>query len=162
MSDTTKLGPPEIPKVAYLCDHKQCGEKCSSPMCLHTLDISHARNFEKIADGKYMEKLPTDFIYLITTFDKLEPDERYGYSLGSTRSVGFRYSFELAEEVVKTNMCDIWEYCYDYACVEELAPCLYPDAERRWFYKYNREINGYEPIEEPDFMHHHGPIGGIG
>ena len=31
-----------------------------------------------------------NYIYLITVFDKLEPDERYGMSLGCTRSVGWR------------------------------------------------------------------------
>ena len=161
MSDNGKLGPPEIPEVAYLCDHKAC-EECSSPMCLYTCDISHARNFERLEDGKYMEKLSTDFIYLITVFDKLESDDRWGYNLGSTRSVGYRNSFELAEEVVKTNVCDIWEYCYDYACIEELGCELYPFAQRRWFYKYNREIDGYEPIEEPEYLKRYGPIGGIG
>lgn len=101
-------------------------------------------------------------IYLITVFDKCEPDERFGYKLGCTRSVGFRYSFELAEEVVKTNMCDIWEYSYDYACIEELVPCLYPWAEERWFYKFNREKGGYEEIDEPVILKNRGPIGGIG
>ena len=101
-------------------------------------------------------------IFLITVMDKCEPHELWEYDLGCTRSVGFRYSFELAEEVVKTNMCDIWEFCYEYACIEELQPCLYPDAVKRWFYKYNERIDGYEEIDEPVFLKHHGPIGGIG
>lgn len=109
-----------------------------------------------------LEEMRDQKIYLITVFDKLEPDERWEYKLGSTRSVGFRYSFELAEEVVKTNMCDIWEFCYDYACIEELGCELYPFAENRWFYKYNRDIDGYEPIEEPEFLKHCGAVGGIG
>ena len=101
-------------------------------------------------------------IYLITTFSKLEPDERWGYNLGYTRSVGFRHTFESAREVVETNMCDIWEYSYDYACIEELDPCLYPYAENRWFYKYNKEKGGYEAIDEPTILKHCGSIGGIG
>lgn len=109
-----------------------------------------------------LEEMWEQKIYLITVMDKLEHDERWGYKLGDTRSVGFRYTFELAEEVVKTNMCDIWEYCYDYACIEELACELYPDAHHRWFYKFNEEKKVYEEIEEPWFIKHHGPIGGIG
>lgn len=110
-----------------------------------------------------LEEMQKQKIYLITVFDRCEPYSRWGYHLGDTRSVGFRYSFELAEEVVKNNMCDIWEYCYrDYACIEELGCELYPYAQERWFYKYNRDINGYEEIEEPVFLKDHGPIGGIG
>ena len=61
------------------------------------------------------EKDHIPYIYLITVFDKCEPKEKpWEYTLGSTRSVGWRPTFEMAEEVVKTNMCDIWEYCYDY------------------------------------------------
>lgn len=102
------------------------------------------------------------YIYLITVFDKIEEDKRWGFNLGSTRSVGFRWTLEDAVEVVEKNMCDIWEYCYDYACIEQLNGALYPWAEERWFYKFNREKDGYEEIDEPWFMKGHGPIGGIG
>lgn len=101
-------------------------------------------------------------IFLITVFEKCEPDERWSANLGCTRSVGFRYSFELAEEVVKTNMCDIWEYCYDYACIEELGCELYPFCQSRKLYKYNKDINGYEEIQEPECLKHIGNVGGIG
>ena len=43
------------PQVAYLCDQKYC-ESCENPDCKHTLDITHAVNFEKIEGNKYMEK----------------------------------------------------------------------------------------------------------
>lgn len=45
---------PEV-KVAYLCDKKSCA-KCDNPDCHHTLDIEHAKNFERVEDGRYMEK----------------------------------------------------------------------------------------------------------
>jgi hypothetical protein len=76
--------------------------------------------------------------------------------------VGFRYTFEDAEEVVRNNMCDIWETCYHYACIEELGSELYPFYQRRKFYKYNRDIDGYRPIDEPECLKHIVPIGGIG
>lgn len=42
-------------EVAYLCDQKACeaGSDCS--ICHQTLDIRHAKNFKKVAEGKYME-----------------------------------------------------------------------------------------------------------
>lgn len=101
-------------------------------------------------------------IYLITVFSKCEPEERWGFNIGSTRSVGFRWTLKDAVETVETNMCDIWEYCYDYACIEELNDALYPWAEERWFYKFNRETGRYEEIDEPAILKGHGPIGGIG
>ena len=46
---------PKQPEIVYLCDRKACDE-CSWPTCQHTADICHAVNFEKVAEGKYMEK----------------------------------------------------------------------------------------------------------
>ena len=103
-----------------------------------------------------------DYIYLITVFDKCEPDARWGCNLGDTRSVGWRPTLELAVETVETNMCDIWEYCYDYACIEELDYGLYPISRERWFYKYNQKTGRYEEIDEPVCVKEHYPIGGIG
>ena len=40
--------------VAFLCDRKQC-EKCSYPMCKHTFDIRHAKNFENKGGEVYAE-----------------------------------------------------------------------------------------------------------
>lgn len=45
--------------VAYLCDRLQC-EKCSYPVCKHTLKIEHAVNFENIGTEEhpcYFEKV---------------------------------------------------------------------------------------------------------
>lgn len=103
-----------------------------------------------------------DYIYLITVFDKCEPDARWGYNLGDTRSVGWRPTLEMAVETVETNMCDIWECCYNYACIEELDHSLYPCANNRWFYKYNRETGRYVEIDDPVILKDRGPIGGIG
>jgi hypothetical protein len=32
-------------EVVYLCDRKKCKD-CSYPICTHTSDIEHAKNFE--------------------------------------------------------------------------------------------------------------------
>lgn len=34
-------------KIAYLCDKTAC-QNCSYPMCSHTTDITHAKNFKKM------------------------------------------------------------------------------------------------------------------
>ena len=50
-------------KVAYLCDRNKC-PSCNTTiddLCHHTEDIEHAVNFEKVADGVYMEKEEREF-----------------------------------------------------------------------------------------------------
>ena len=96
------------------------------------------------------EEVNCNPIYTIMVFSKCEKDEHGWLNMGGSRVVGFRHTFELAEEVVKTNMCDIWEYSYDYALIEEVDPAIYPCSMTRWFYKFNQDIGGYERIEEPE------------
>ena len=96
-------------------------------------------------------------IFVITTFEKC-----CQLTLGSRRSPCFKYSMEEAEEIVKANIGDIWEGCYDYACIEEIEEGLYPIGIERKFYKYNRDINQYEEIPEPEYVKCIATIGGIG
>lgn len=35
----------------YLCDRKQCGDRCHYPVCRHTTDISHAVNAPTFPGG---------------------------------------------------------------------------------------------------------------
>ena len=84
-------------------------------------------------------------IFVVTVFEKCEPNNCYTADIGCTRSPCFRHTFEEAEEVVKFNMCDIWETCYNYAVINEIGCELYPQSHMRKFYKYNKDINSYEP-----------------
>lgn len=98
-------------------------------------------------------------IFVITVFEKYELDPYHFVDTGCTRSPCFRYTFEEAEEVVKNNMCDIWERCYNYAVIEEIDCSLYPYPYMRKFYKYNIENNTYEPIKAPESIEHIGFCG---
>lgn len=42
--------------VAYICDRRYCPEGCKNPDCHHTVDISHAKNFEQVDTNKWIEK----------------------------------------------------------------------------------------------------------
>lgn len=106
-----------------------------------------------------IENQPT--IFLITTFERCEPGE-FGPIFGDVQPVGYRFNFELADAAVQTNKCDIWEGSYDYACIEEYGPYLYPDCIDRWLYKYNRGTGKYESILIPEWMEYIGNIGMIG
>ena len=70
---------------------------------------------------------------------------------GSSTIPGYYTKKEDAFYVVKNNVCDIWETCYDYALIEKVKEGLYNPAtnENRWWFKYNYKTEEYEQIEEP-------------
>lgn len=46
-------------KIAYICDKTRCNNSCGEHPdyhCQRTLDIDHAVNFQKVADGVYEER----------------------------------------------------------------------------------------------------------
>ena len=87
-------------------------------------------------------------IYVITTFEHLPwgPDK----SLGCSRTPGYYFTFEAAEDAVKNNKCDIWERCYDYACITKVFPGFYTYTLEDSYYRFNIITEKYEPIETPD------------
>lgn len=49
------------PKIAYLCDRLLCGDNCSYPLCSHTTNIVHAKNFKSLSydgnvESRYIEE----------------------------------------------------------------------------------------------------------
>lgn len=93
-------------------------------------------------------------IYTILVFTRLEQDEKGWPNFGSERLVGYYTNKDIAFNAVINNSCDINETCYDYALIEEVEEGLYNAAMNRWLFKYNRDKDEYESIEEPDFMKH--------
>ena len=85
-------------------------------------------------------------VFFITTIDVIEKENK----AFTWRTPGFRYSLEEAKEVVEKNMCDIFEYCYEYAVIEELEPYLYPERKNVWWYKWDNEKEKYCPVENND------------
>lgn len=83
----------------------------------------------------------------------------YKYS----RALGWFPTFEEAEEEVVSNACDIWEYSYDYAIIEETPPGYYRSAPLSntdssqgtviYWYKFNEETRRYEKLDKcPDAL----------
>lgn len=94
-------------------------------------------------------------IFVILVFSKLEVNNGFP-DFGAERLVGYYFTKKDAFDSVINNVCDIWETCYTYALIEAVKPGLYEPASKseRWFFKYNRVINKYEPIDEPDDLEH--------
>lgn len=92
------------------------------------------------------------------TMTKLEQDEKTKFpDFGSSSIVGYYFDMDKAFDAVKENAYDINETCYDYALIEEIKEGLYQSAssDSRWFFKYNKNKDGYDQIEEPDFFKHY-------
>lgn len=57
MIDAVELAIKALEKdVAYICDRRYCPKGCLNPDCRHTKDITHAKNFKKVDENKWMEK----------------------------------------------------------------------------------------------------------
>lgn len=93
-------------------------------------------------------------IYTILVFTRLEEDKHGWPEFGSERIVGYYTDKDKAFNAVIGNACDINETCYDYALIEEVEEGLYNAAFNRWIFKYNKDADKYEQIEELDFMKH--------
>lgn len=98
-------------------------------------------------------------IYVITTFERWPTDEKQ-WDYGCSRSPGFYYTFEDAEDSVINNVCDIWETCYNYAQITIMEPGMYGYNGENWYYKYNRESGKYEKMEDVEYPLFH--ICGLG
>lgn len=94
-------------------------------------------------------------VFFITCFEKIEEKNTWP-EIGCSRVMGYYETFEDCDESLKCNACDMFETCYHYAVVEEVEPGLYSYRKMRQFYKYDREKDGYFPIEEPKIFEHIG------
>ena len=94
-------------------------------------------------------------MYFITCFEKIDTDRCGWLETGAIRTFGYYTYFEYADEALRENYCDMYEYLYMYAVVEKIDSGIHPIAEERWFYKYDEEKNGFYPIEEPKEFEHY-------
>lgn len=83
------------------------------------------------------------YIYTITTFD-CRRDQR---------TVGWFSKRQDAINVVKDNICDIWEFSYDWVVIEKIPESLYPIITKEWWYKWNHEEKRYLKCSKPKLFH---------
>lgn len=99
-------------------------------------------------------------IYVIMVCTKLEegiyPDgKKSGFpKYGERCTVGYYKSLADAENALATNATDMWETCYDYACIERVQEGLCRPGQLISWYKYNKEKDGYLAIDTPEFDKH--------
>ena len=95
-------------------------------------------------------------IYTVTTISKIEMTDLGIADTGTTRTPCFYHTLKDAKYTVENNVCDIWEYCYQYAVIEEVDIGCYPYCGKRWFYKWEKDETEknyggrYVPIDTPE------------
>ena len=90
-------------------------------------------------------------MYFITSMNSILTEKTDFRSEEATNHVercfGYYPEKEDAFEAVRRNSCDMHETMYDYIVVEEIEPGIHGMAEVVGWFKYNRETDGYDPIE---------------
>ena len=88
--------------------------------------------------------------YFITVFSSYDNRGIHG-----VRCWGFYTTFEEADEVLRNNYTDLWEYSYTYGIIEEYYAGISGYNFERWLYKYDRESGKYYPIGIPKELKHY-------
>jgi hypothetical protein len=91
-----------------------------------------------------------DFLYGIVAI--VSEDDK---TISHQRTMGFYKELNHAKYTVENNICDIFEYTYNYMLVEEIEWGVFPYTPRRWMYKWNVENEKYEPCEEFKSIKHY-------
>ena len=89
-------------------------------------------------------------MWFITVMDKIEPSEAYLAEFGDQRTWGYYLEEEQAVRALHEKRTDMFEGCYMYAVLEKFGPGIVPHAEKRQFFKFDKERYGYFEIPEPE------------
>ena len=119
--------------------------------------VNYGTILDIIHNVRYMDSASNEngqIIYTITMLEKVENDKNGWPSFGSTDVVGYYTDLDVAIEAVTNNACDINETVYDYAVIEKVSEGLYNPSVTSYWFKYNREKDSYEPIDEPNEVKH--------
>jgi len=93
-------------------------------------------------------------MFYITCFEKIEINKNDWTDIGAQRTFGYYSDKATTFKAVKENWCDLFEYLYEYAVIENIPEGIHPMCEERWFFKFNQKTREFEPIEEPiEFEH---------
>lgn len=119
--------------------------------------VNYGTILDIIHNIRYMDSVSHkngQIIYTITMLEKVENDKNGWPNFGSTNVVGYYTDLDVAIKAVTSNACDINETVYDYAVIEEVSEGLYNPSIKSYWFKYNREKDSYEPIDEPNEVKH--------
>ena len=89
--------------------------------------------------------------YFITCFEKMQTAEiGWPVLMGDTRTFGYYDNFQSAENALNENRCDMCEYLYNFALIEEIGQGIHPDVTARWFFAWDEDKGGFFMAKEPE------------
>lgn len=87
-------------------------------------------------------------MFFITTIETKDQDKKEKFK--SSRCWGYLDSVSDSIKVVEENISDIYEFCYDYAVIEEIKPGI-PAIGSGFVIWFKWGSGGYKKTEEPEF-----------
>ena len=88
-------------------------------------------------------------MFLITCLERIERNDRRFLICGTRRTFGYFPTLEEAESALNNNLCDMHEYLYDYALIEEIHYGIHPDVQQEFWFQWDFEKRGFFRIEKP-------------
>lgn len=82
-------------------------------------------------------------IYTVTAIDEIKMPPC------NSRVFGWFTELEEAQEAVNENRYDLHECLYDFIVIEQISEGIHCCASKEWWYKWDREIRQFNPIEKP-------------
>lgn len=85
------------------------------------------------------------YLYVVTTIAR-------NNVTGGVRALAICNDFVRAKQIIETNEGDIWEFSYHLAVIEPfMEGAVYGglSIKKQYWYRWNKERGGYEPIETP-------------
>lgn len=104
--------------VAYICDHKVC-EDCSYPTCNATTDINHAKNFENLGGGVYIEKEREDIAHTILVYLRLTHKEYQILCRMLTRGKDVDNINICRSDLIPNDLADLWKWLFKIGDYDE-------------------------------------------
>ena len=93
-------------------------------------------------------------MYFITVFEKMEPSDVFFAKYGDKRTWGYYPEYEMAANALHENRTDMHEGCYKYAVIEKIGYGICAYCEKRQWFKWDKDKDGYFEIEEPECVKH--------
>lgn len=87
---------------------------------------------------------------------RTKKDQKEYFTIVERRTWGWVHDFKTADECIRTNMCDLYEGCYNMIVIEKVPEHLVVNVPaKEWWYKWEGtwEEGGYVPSEKPEEYH---------
>ena len=93
-------------------------------------------------------------MFFITCVQQLTVDDKGWLDTGAQRTVGYYDNLDDTVSAILENCCDIQEYIFHYAILEEIPAGVYPSCNLRKVFEFDDNTRIFHEIAEPACMKH--------